>query len=116
LTGRNHITNGMACITEGAVGFPNGNAHIPPQCATELPVGFVRRPHLLAALRDAGDLVLVCTPAGHGKTSPLPLPGVIPPFAKTGIVFDHFDSSAVSSTVLVSPVNSSAPPVRRFHR
>jgi arylsulfatase A-like enzyme len=34
LTGRNHTTNGMACITEGAVGFPNGNGHIPPQCAT----------------------------------------------------------------------------------
>ncbi len=34
LTGRNHTTNGMACITEGAAGFPNGNGHIPPQCAT----------------------------------------------------------------------------------
>jgi arylsulfatase len=34
LTGRNHTTNGMACITEAAVGFPNGNGHIPPQCAT----------------------------------------------------------------------------------
>ena len=30
LTGRNHTTNGMACITEGAAGFPNGNGHIPP--------------------------------------------------------------------------------------
>ncbi len=34
LTGRNHTTNGMACITEAAAGFPNGNGHIPPQCAT----------------------------------------------------------------------------------
>jgi arylsulfatase A-like enzyme len=34
LTGRNHTTNGMACITEGATGFPNGNAHVPPECAT----------------------------------------------------------------------------------
>jgi arylsulfatase A-like enzyme len=34
LTGRNHTTNGMACITEGAAGFPNGNGHIPPECAT----------------------------------------------------------------------------------
>ncbi|HEY4990602.1 MAG TPA: arylsulfatase, partial [Nakamurella sp.] len=34
LTGRNHTTNGMACITEGASGFPNGNGHIPPECAT----------------------------------------------------------------------------------
>lgn len=34
LTGRNHTMNGMACITEGAGGFPNGNAHIPPECAT----------------------------------------------------------------------------------
>jgi arylsulfatase len=34
LTGRNHTTNGMACITEAAVGFPNGNGHIPPECAT----------------------------------------------------------------------------------
>ena len=31
LTGRNHTTNGMACITEGATGFPNGNGHIPPR-------------------------------------------------------------------------------------
>ena len=34
LTGRNHTTNGMACITEAAVGFPNANGHIPPECAT----------------------------------------------------------------------------------
>ena len=34
LTGRNHTTNGMACITEGATGFANGNGHIPPECAT----------------------------------------------------------------------------------
>jgi arylsulfatase A-like enzyme len=34
LTGRNHTTNGMACITEAATGFPNGNGHIPPECAT----------------------------------------------------------------------------------
>ena len=34
LTGRNHTTNGMACISECAVGFPGGNGHIPPECAT----------------------------------------------------------------------------------
>ncbi|MFF2040747.1 arylsulfatase [Kitasatospora sp. NPDC058170] len=34
LTGRNHTTNGMACISECAVGFPGANGHIPPQCAT----------------------------------------------------------------------------------
>jgi arylsulfatase len=34
LTGRNHTTNGMACITEAAVGFPNGHGHVPPECAT----------------------------------------------------------------------------------
>ena len=34
LTGRNHTTNGMACITEAATGFPNGNGHIPAECAT----------------------------------------------------------------------------------
>jgi arylsulfatase A-like enzyme len=34
LTGRNHHVNGMACITEGALGFPGANAHIPDECAT----------------------------------------------------------------------------------
>src|SRR3954471_17265311 len=34
LTGRNHTTNGMACITEAAAASPNGNGHIPPECAT----------------------------------------------------------------------------------
>jgi arylsulfatase A-like enzyme len=34
LTGRNHTVNGMACITESAAGFPNGNGHILPSCAT----------------------------------------------------------------------------------
>jgi len=34
LTGRNHTTNGMACISEASSGFPNGNAHIPFECAT----------------------------------------------------------------------------------
>jgi arylsulfatase len=34
LTGRNHTTNGMACITEGADGFPGMNGHIPFECAT----------------------------------------------------------------------------------
>ncbi|MGW6422485.1 arylsulfatase [Nocardia sp. NPDC055053] len=34
LTGRNHTTNGMACISECAVGFPGANGHIPPECAT----------------------------------------------------------------------------------
>jgi arylsulfatase len=34
LTGRNHTTNGMACITEGASGFPGANGHIPLECAT----------------------------------------------------------------------------------
>ncbi len=29
LTGRNHTMNGMACITEGATGFPSSNGHIP---------------------------------------------------------------------------------------
>ena len=33
LTGRNHTTNGMACITEAASGFPNANGHIPFECA-----------------------------------------------------------------------------------
>src|SRR3954469_3490773 len=33
LTGRNHTTNGMACITEAASGFPNANGHIPGECA-----------------------------------------------------------------------------------
>jgi len=33
LTGRNHTTNGMACITEGSTGFPGSNGHIPPECA-----------------------------------------------------------------------------------
>lgn len=34
MTGRNHTTNGMACISEASTGFPNGNAHIPFECAT----------------------------------------------------------------------------------
>jgi arylsulfatase A-like enzyme len=34
LTGRNHHQNGMACITEGSIGFPGGNARIPPECGT----------------------------------------------------------------------------------
>jgi arylsulfatase A-like enzyme len=34
LTGRNHHQNGMACITEGAIGYPGANAHIPPSCGT----------------------------------------------------------------------------------
>jgi arylsulfatase A-like enzyme len=34
LTGRNHHLNGMACITEGANGFPGGHGHLPDQCAT----------------------------------------------------------------------------------
>ncbi len=34
LTGRNHTSNGMACITEGAIGFPNANGHIPFENAT----------------------------------------------------------------------------------
>ncbi|MGE7434540.1 arylsulfatase [Kitasatospora sp. NPDC001175] len=34
LTGRNHTVNGMACISECAVGFPGANGHVPPQCAT----------------------------------------------------------------------------------
>jgi arylsulfatase len=34
LTGRNHTTNGMACITEASSGFPNANGHIPFACAT----------------------------------------------------------------------------------
>jgi arylsulfatase len=31
LTGRNHTRNGMACITEAAVGFPNASGTIPPE-------------------------------------------------------------------------------------
>jgi arylsulfatase A-like enzyme len=34
LTGRNHHQNGMACITEGSIGYPGANAHIPPSCGT----------------------------------------------------------------------------------
>ncbi len=33
LTGRNHTTNGMACISEASSGFPNANGHIPQECA-----------------------------------------------------------------------------------
>ena len=31
LTGRNHTRNSMACITEGATGFPNASGVIPPE-------------------------------------------------------------------------------------
>ncbi len=31
LTGRNHTRNSMACITEAAIGFPNGSGSIPPE-------------------------------------------------------------------------------------
>ena len=34
LTGRNHTTNGMACITEASDGYPNMNGHIPHECGT----------------------------------------------------------------------------------
>src|SRR5437660_2075798 len=34
MTGRNHTSNGMACISEAATGFPNANGHIPFECAT----------------------------------------------------------------------------------
>ena len=34
MTGRNHTTNGMACITEASSGFPNANGHIPFECGT----------------------------------------------------------------------------------
>jgi arylsulfatase A-like enzyme len=34
LTGRNHTTNGMACICEATSGFPGSNGHIPFECAT----------------------------------------------------------------------------------
>jgi arylsulfatase A-like enzyme len=34
LNGRNHTTNGMACIEEATSGFPNANGHIPFECAT----------------------------------------------------------------------------------
>ncbi len=34
LTGRNHHVNGMACITEGANGFPGAHGRLPEQCAT----------------------------------------------------------------------------------
>jgi arylsulfatase A-like enzyme len=49
LTGRNHTTNGMACITEGAAGFPNGNGHIPAECATLAEV-LVERGYTTAAV------------------------------------------------------------------
>ena len=31
LTGRNHTRNSMACITEGAIGYPNASGTIPPE-------------------------------------------------------------------------------------
>ena len=31
LTGRNHTRNSMACISEAAIGFPNGSGTIPPE-------------------------------------------------------------------------------------
>ncbi|MFD6179999.1 sulfatase-like hydrolase/transferase [Streptomyces goshikiensis] len=34
LTGRNHTTNGMACISEAAIGFPGAIGHIPSTRAT----------------------------------------------------------------------------------
>jgi arylsulfatase A-like enzyme len=34
LTGRNHTTNGMACIAEATSGYPNANGHIPFECST----------------------------------------------------------------------------------
>jgi arylsulfatase A-like enzyme len=34
LTGRNHHQNGMACITEAAIGYPGASGHIPPECGT----------------------------------------------------------------------------------
>ena len=34
LNGRNHTTNGMACIAEATTGYPNANGHIPFECAT----------------------------------------------------------------------------------
>lgn len=34
LNGRNHTTNGMACIAEATTGFPGSNGHIPFECAT----------------------------------------------------------------------------------
>jgi arylsulfatase A-like enzyme len=34
LTGRNHTTNGMACICEATSGFPGSNGHIPFECGT----------------------------------------------------------------------------------
>jgi arylsulfatase len=29
LTGRNHHSNALACITEGSAGYPGGNGYIP---------------------------------------------------------------------------------------
>jgi len=34
LTGRNHHLNGMAAVTELAIGFPGHNGHLPDECAT----------------------------------------------------------------------------------
>src|SRR4029079_6788308 len=31
LTARNHTRNSMACITEAAIGFPNGSGTVPPE-------------------------------------------------------------------------------------
>ena len=33
ITGRNHTTVGMACITEATTGFPGSNGRIPPETA-----------------------------------------------------------------------------------
>ena len=49
LTGRNHHQNGMACITEGSIGYPGASAHIPPECGTLAEVIAPERlQHLLA--------------------------------------------------------------------
>ncbi len=34
LTGRNHTTNGMACVADATTGFPGSNGHIPFECGT----------------------------------------------------------------------------------
>ena len=53
LTGRNHHQNGMACIVEGATGYPGSNAHLPKECGT-----------VARVLRDTAG-----TPTGSARTT-----------------------------------------------
>ena len=53
MTGRNHTTNGMACITEGADGYPGMNGHIPFECGT-IAAAFIQ--HVAGDRREARTL------------------------------------------------------------